>query len=129
MAAGSISITKSATRTIKKLIMDWLSDASGDVNGVLSGVISGEILRATFIPDGGGTAPTNLYDVTLEDEDGIDLVGGKGANLSNTVTTSIAPLIGDGTTTNRPVAVDGTLELKVSNAGNAKGGIVSVYFR
>ena len=127
--AGSIAIIQSGSRTVKKLELDWLCDASGNVNGVDTEAISGEILRVTFTPDGGGTAPTNLYDVTLDDEDGIDVLNGKGANLSNTTTTSIAPLYGDGTTTNRPVAVDGKLTLDVSNAGNAKGGIVAVYYR
>ncbi len=127
--AGSIAITKSATRTVAKITLDWLSDSSGDVSGVFAEGVSGEILRVTFIPDGRGTAPTNLYDVTLEDEDGIDVLQTLGANLSSTVTTSIVPFIGDGTVTDKPVAVDGKLELKVSNAGNAKGGIVQLYLR
>ena len=125
--AGTNVITQSP-RTVRKLILDWLSDASGDVNGTKVEV-SGEILRVTFKPDGGGTQPTALYDVTLDDDDGVDVLNGKGANLSNTATTTIAPMIGDGTTTDKIVAVDGRLELKVTNAGNAKGGIVSIYYR
>jgi len=49
--------------TFKKVEFDWLSDASGDVSGVLTKVLSGIIDRVTFVPDGGGTAPTTLYDI------------------------------------------------------------------
>ena len=122
--AGAIVFTHSKLRTIQKFTFDWLRDASGDVNGVLSIPLSGIIHRVTIVPDGGGTAPTALYDVVLNDVEGVDILNGKGANLSATVTTSVSPAFTGGN-----LAFDDQLDLVVSNAGNAKGGLVIIYFQ
>ncbi len=124
--AGSIVFTYSDQKqNIKKVEFDWLSDAStGAVSGVLTKVLSGIIDRVTFVPDGGGTAPTALYDVVLNDTEGFDVLNGKGANLSATVTTSVSPAFTGGN-----LSVEGVLDLVVSNAGNAKGGKVFIYVR
>lgn len=130
--AGTLDMLYSETRTVKKVAFDWLSDASGDVNGTHTKYLSGEILRIVFIPDSGGTQPTDLYDVTLEDDSGMDVLAGQGANLSNANTTNVEPGVPfkDGTTTSvSKMVIDDLLELKVSNAGNAKGGQVIVYVR
>jgi len=130
--AGTLSLSYSETRTVKKVTFDWLSDASGNVSGTHTKHLSGEILRVVFIPDSGGTQPTDLYDVTLEDDSGMDVLAGQGANLSNASTTNVTPGVPfkDGATTSvSKMVVDDLLELKVSNAGNAKGGQVILYIR
>lgn len=113
--AGSITFSYSADRhgTVQVVTFDWTCTAGGAVSGVLSAPVNGVINRAVTVPDGGGTQPADLYDVTLKDEWGFDLLGGSGANRSQTATEEIVP-------TSRAVA--GTLELTVANAGNAKGG-------
>jgi len=127
--AGSVSITYSETRTVKKVTLDWTSDASGDAT-VDTKALSGQILRVCFIPDSGGTQPTDLYDVVLNDADGIDVLEGLGANLSNSTSTDVVPVVTNGTDGNmQPVAVDGVLSLAVSNAGDSKGGKVILYIR
>jgi len=129
-AAGSVTLTYGETRpTVRTVTLAWTSDAAGAVNGTLTKMVSGEVLRVVYVPGSGGTQPTDLYDLTLEDANGVDVLAGKGANLSNVNKTQICPLIGDGTTTNQRNAVDGTLELKVTNAGNAKTGTVVVYLK
>ena len=118
--AGTLVITDQNHRTVQKILLDWLSDSSGDVNGTKTATVSGIVYRVAFIPDGGGTQPTDLYDVTLEDADGVDVLAGNGDNLSNVNKTQHI---------DAGRAIDGTLELKVSNAGNAKGGKVGLYVR
>ena len=118
--AGTLTITDQSHRTVQKLLLDWLSDSSGDVSGTLTATVSGILYRVAFIPDGGGTQPTDLYDVTLEDPDGVDVLAGNGDNLSNVNKTQHI---------DAGRAVDGTLELKVSNAGNGKAGLVALYVR
>ena len=118
--AGTLVITDQTHRTVRKILLDWLSDSSGDVNGTLTATVSGILYRVAFVPDGGGTQPTDLYDITLDDADGVDVLAANGANLSNA---SSSQHIDAGR------AVDGKLELKVSNAGNAKGGLVALYIR
>lgn len=126
---GSITASECRSRTVRSVSLAWVSSAAGAVSGIQSPQISGEILRVVFAPGAGGVQPTNLYDVTLLDQDGFDVLAGLGANRSNANKEQVTPLTGDGTTTNQRIAVDGTLELQVANAGNAKEGSVTVYFR
>lgn len=128
LAAGSITVTRSDGETIRHVRLVWTSDAAGAVSGTTVHA-SGEIVRVVFVPGAGGVQPTDLYDATIEDADGLDVLAGKGANLSNANKSQIVPLVGDGTTTAERVAVSGTLELKVAAAGNAKSGTVVVYLR
>jgi len=130
--ASSISFSYQKHRYIKQTIFDWLSDAAGAVSGILSDPVNGEIEKVVFVPDGGGTQPSDLYDVTLLDEDGFDVLAGQGANLSNVNKSQVCPGIPlkDGATTSvKKGIVNGTLQLVVTNAGNAKGGIVYLYTR
>lgn len=127
--AGSITETISKTRTMRSIAWDWTCDASGNVSGIPSTHISGVIERAVFAPGAGGAQPTDAYDVTLLDDDGLDVLAGRGTNLSNATKSHSTPLIGDGTTTDQKVAIDGQLNLVVANAGNAKQGRVKLYYR
>lgn len=127
--AGSFTETLQQHSTVRALRLAWTCDASGAVNGTrTTAFVSGEILRVVFVPGTGGAQPTNLYDVTLEDTDGVDVLDGCGANRSNAAAVSTAPEIGAAATGQR-TAVSSTLELKVSNAGNAKQGTVVLYHR
>lgn len=117
---------------VVKHTFPWVSDGSGNAV-VASGLpVSGEIQRVVFIPSSGGTAPTALYDVTLTDSDGVDVLAGQGANLAASGNTHVCPGVPlkDGTTTSVvPVVVDSILTLNVTNAGAAKAGTVVVYVR
>lgn len=115
--------------------IDWLSSSGGAVAAALNDV-SGEIVRVTFVPDAGGTQPTNAYDVTLTDAEGIDVLAGKGGNLSNAAASSVVPLILDAVGTpadtyavGHRFFVAGKLTLAIANAGNAKGGRILLYLR
>jgi hypothetical protein len=118
--------------SVRTYTLDWLSHTDGTVDLDTDGAIVGEILRVTFVPNGGGTAPSNAYDVLLKDAHGIDVLGGQGANLSSSAASSLCPGVPlkDGATTSVvPVAVAGVLNLEVANAGSGKGGLVVIYVR
>lgn len=115
---------------------DWTSDASGDVSGVGAinitridkpGGMINTIVGAQFVPDTGGTAPTDLYDATLINSDGVDVLQGVGADLPQSVT-SISnyrtPLTTDG---GYVLLMGDTLTPVVANAGNAKGGTIYLF--
>lgn len=117
---------------VRACVLAWTSHTDGTVTLPAAVPLVGELLRAVFVPGAGGVQPTNLYDVTLEDAHGIDLLAGQGANLSNTAASHVCPGVPlrDGTTTStRPVAVAGPLTLKVTNAGDSKQGQVILYVR
>jgi hypothetical protein len=118
MAASDITHWKFGT--VKRLSWDWLSGASGEAYSQATATrINGIIDRVEFVPDGGDTAPTTLYDVVLNSANGIDVLEGAGADLSATVASSNSDL---------SIGVNDILTLVVSNAGNANGGIVTVYY-
>jgi hypothetical protein len=115
-----------------RFALSWTSNASGDVSGTPTPVIVGTICKIEFVPAAGGSAPTTLYDVTLLDAAGVDVLAGQGANLSATVASSVIPGVPfkDGTTTSTgPCVVAEALNLVVANAGNAKSGQVIIYVR
>lgn len=128
-AVGAIVETISKTRTMRSIALDWTCSAGGAVSGIPSSALSGVIERVAFVPGAGGVEPSDDYDVTLLDEDGLDVLAGKGGNLAQATASQAVPLIGDGTTTNQKVAIDGQLTLTVANAGNAKQGRVKLYYR
>lgn len=123
--AGSISVTTTIDKNLRKYSCDWTSDAAGAVSGIDVPVMGGQLVQVVFTPDGGGTAPTDLYDVTLTlSGGGTDLLGGAGANASSTLQVAIGADVA-----NLPTWVpSGNLRPVVANAGNAKGGVIDLYF-
>lgn len=122
MAVGTITPSISASRDgvpTQNISLYWVSDGSGNVSGTYTPGVSGIISRVTFVPAGGADVPSNLYDVTLLDEWGVDLLAGAGANRSDVTTNVITPTFGT-------AAVAGEVQLVVANAGAANAGTVII---
>jgi hypothetical protein len=124
-AAGSVTTTAISVGSsgTTRYALAWVSSAGGAVSGNALGVRAGYIYQVQFVPDGGGTQPTDLYDVLLNDPRSVDLLISAGANLSQTTSklVQIVPAIYyDGV---------GDLDLVISNAGASKGGTVYVWVR
>lgn len=126
--AGSIAVTSADLGGgYTRHSVAWVSDAAGAVSGNTVPLPRGHIHRVTFVPDAGGTQPTNLYDATLPDEYGVDLLNGTGANLSNAAAAHFVPLMGNGTTLNQRLwHGGGAVTPTIAAAGNAKGGTLHI---
>ena len=126
--AGSITTTTSDLGGgYTKYSIAWVCSAGGVVSENAVAVKRGHIHQAKFIPDGGGTQPTDLYDLTLVDaiSGGVDHLTGIGANLSNATRKIGVPQVGDGTTAYQRVFHEGgDLYPTIAAAGNAKGGTI-----
>ena len=122
MADQIVTITQdSVFYQIQKISWDWLSASDGTVSSAAFGAYMGKIVKAILASDSGGTAPTNLYDVTIEDEDGYDVLSGEGADVTSAATVYLVD-------PNKCLWVrSNSLTLKVANAGDAKGGVVTLY--
>lgn len=117
--AGSIVVTASDLgRGVTKYAVAWTSDASGVVSANSFDMKSGRLLQSKFAP--GTPAPTDLYDVTLLDASGADVLIGVGADRSATVANFSAP-------TNPVVIEGGAFTPVLANAGNAKQGTLTLY--
>lgn len=102
--------------------LEWVSAADGTLSAAVT-AIQGTIERIVFLPASDtGETPFNLYDVTLIDRDGIDVLGGKGANLSNTAASSV--LVTDATPV-LPIATIGPLTLNITHADSGGAGVHS----
>lgn len=122
MAAGAVVTTaQDCPRAIRRIDFAWTSDGSGDVDVELE-LPAGFIIQAQVRPTGGATAPTDLYDLTLVDEHGADVLAAAGSNLSATLAEFVS-------FTYPGHYFDGVapLSLVVANAGNQKAGALTLW--
>lgn len=121
--AGSCTVTYGEARPgVKSITWDWVSDASGNVSGTDTRAVSGEALRWVTKPSA-SVAPTDNYDIVVNDADGADVAAGVLANRDTANTENAFPAAGTFH------AFAGPLSLVVSNAGNAKAGTLTMYYR
>ena len=121
MADQVVTITQDSVEyPLQKIQWDWLSATGGAVSSAASGWYCGKIVKVSLASDAAPTAPTNGYDVTIEDGDGLDVLSGNGANVTAAATVYI----------NDPTKMlwvrSNVLTLKVASAGDAKGGVVTM---
>ena len=124
MADQVVTITQdSITYPIQKISWDWLCTDLGVVESTASGWYCGKIVRAILASDAAPTAPTTGYDVTIEDEDGYDILSGEGADVTSAATVYLVD-------PDKCLWVrSNSLTLKVANAGAEKGGVVTLYIQ
>lgn len=123
VAVGTVTITEETFGSVKKITFAWTSDASGNVSGTLTTKsYNGALERLVTVPAGGGSAPTNLYDITMLDQDSTDVLMAAGADRSSANTEQVQR-------TSLGVVANDKLELRIANAGNAKSGTVYLYLR
>jgi hypothetical protein len=129
--AGTVTQTGSLYKKgndgkFSKVVFNWTSDASGNADVVTDHKFSGQLVTAQHAPRSGGSAPTDLYEVTVLNSDGIDILVGTGANIPVT-TGKTSQAVSSGLPL--PTIVESTLSLNVSNAGNAKTGTTILIFK
>lgn len=121
---GTCTVTNHISGSVKKIKFAWTSDASGDVEKAVTRTING--IALALVTDPGATAPTDNYDITIEDEDSIDILNGNGSDRDTSNTEQVAVDLDTGQ--GRPVAAT-SYTFKVANAGNAKVGTAWLYYR
>ena len=99
----------------------FTTDADGNASEE-SATVNGQINRIVTNPDNTDT-PTAGWDLTIEDEDGVDMLCGNGANRD-----------ADGSKASEQafpcphnLAVTSKLTFTVANGGNTKKGVVKLY--
>ena len=127
VAAGALDSTgliKKATWTFTSATGGAIPADTAKVNG-----FDGQIIRASIVPDG-VEVPSDGYDIFLYDEDGVDTLHGLGTGLTGATTYDVVPVLTDGTAGNMaPVAVNGSLDLVIADAGDEKEATVVIYLR
>lgn len=113
---------KSDHMVVKRLV--WAADGSGDVNGSSNCDVAVNGYIYMVVTDPAADAPTDNYDIVLNDSDGVDVMGGKLADRDTANTEQVVPVIG-GVTMSR--FVDGNVSVVVSNAGANNDGEIIIY--
>ncbi len=121
---------------IRKILVSWTSD---DTTGAVSGTtrkIVGQLIKG--VTDPGSAAPTANYDITITDEEGVDVLAAciAAGRLDNrhTSTSEQAYFFVENVNTAplamaaHPVVCD-ALTIAVANAGNSKTGQLVLYYR
>ena len=112
---------------IKVLRIEWTADEDDgsvpDTTIDVTGIQGWSIFALITTP--GTTAPTDNYDIVLEDEDEIDLLGGAASNRDNATTERVSPLFGANNPV--PVPVTESMVFKLTgNSVNSASGLVKV---
>ena len=122
--AGTVVPTYTTAGSVKVYKWAWTSHASnGNVELAVARGIDGALM--SLCTDPGATAPTDNYDVTIEDPDGIDILNSKGLDRDTTAT-EWAGVVADAIP--RHVNIP-NFTLKVDNAGNSKVGTIYLSVR
>ena len=117
--AGVVTVTESRVGSMKEIVFNWTSSAGGAADGATTFPYSGKLELLTTIPTDG---PTDNYDLTLLDSDGVDVLAGAGANRATATTQQVLG-------SSLGAVGNSLLSLHVTNAGDTKSGKVLVHLR
>lgn len=120
--AMSCTITEETQSHVKKVKFDWISAADGTASGTTDGVYTGEIIRLVTVPAADTSAPTDSYDVAVNDEDGNDVLMGAGADRD---TLNTEQVLGS----SLGCVANDQLTLSIANAGDTKAGTAILYIK
>ena len=128
---GKIDTPYAGTHGLVKVEIDWVADdADGSVpDGVFDATDTIDILGRYCIlgiTNPGTTAPTDNYDITVEDEYGCDIFGGQLLNRDSALSEQALPNVG-GAYGGRPCAGILTFKLSGNSVNDATGKCV-LYF-
>ena len=122
MAGSSMTFTEIVFGSVKKIKCVWLSDdGTGDVSGTTTNFYDGRILGACTVPDG-VAPPDDNYNITVEDEDGVDIALGALLLRDTAITEFVAEALMAG-------VAHSALTVNITDAGNANAGVLYLYIR
>lgn len=125
--AGSTTVTHYTQGHVRKLQIDFVADAAdGSIPDTVLPVIEGRLFELTTNP--GAVAPTDNYDITMTDAEGIDRLQGVGANR-DTANTEVAIVVYSGSTIHPVVSRADVLTLSLANnlVHSATGRVILLY--
>lgn len=123
MAAQAVVVQEfNGFQNLKKIKWAWTCTNAGVVTGVTTvNKFTGVLERLVTVPDA-VSAPTDNYDVAINDSDGLDVLMGAGVNRDTANTEQVlASSLG--------CCLDSKLTLEITNAGNATKGVVYLYIK
>lgn len=122
--AGKLKYSKN----VSVLTYSWTADASAATVPATASTIPIDGYVFMVVTNPGATAPTTLYDITLTDSDGVDIMGGELADRHTSNSEQAFPLMSGSTDFFGGRFVAGVLTLNVTNNSvNSATGTVVIY--
>ena len=122
LAAGTVTqkLDQYPSANMRVMTFTWVGDAA---NGTVPSTATTAAITSDLLgwyvyaieTNPGSVAPTTLYDVVVNDAEGLDIAGGLLANRSATATEKITPRLDSTYSIFGGVLVDGALTLVISN--------------
>ena len=125
--AGSTTLSHFTQGHIRRIVVDFIADAAdGSVPDTVLPSIEGRLYELTTNP--GAVAPTDNYDLTVTDAEGVDRLQGVGANRDTANTETAVPVYA-GSTIHPVVSRSDVLTLKLANNAvhSATGRVILIY--
>lgn len=116
--AAVVSVTEACFEGMAKIQWTVTTHTDGAASLVTSRSYYGAVMSVVTNP--GATAPTDNWDATITDVDGYDVLQGVGADRDTTNTETAGPTVS-------PSPVFGPLTLNITNGGNTKDLVVTLY--
>lgn len=115
LGAGTLSETTPAkTGRITIYDMTVTTGTDGTASVATTHSIGAPLLQVLLMPGSDANEPNDLFDVTIDDTYGRDLLAGEGADLDNSLNKAVVPRINE-----EMVVAAGILTVDVNNAGSA----------
>lgn len=125
--AGTVTIAHEQRAPVRVIRLTVVADAEdASVPDTELPAFSGKLIALETDP--GATAPTDNYDITVENANGHDVLEGVGANRDTTNSERVG-VVFSGTSLHPPVAADDVLTFKLANnAVNSAQIEVALYY-
>ena len=114
--AGTVTVTEENIGKIDKVTFTWASSTAGAASGTTTQIYAGRVKQVLIYA--ADTAPTDLYDVQVLDGASKDMLFGRGANC---------PVADEVVVEDGGFVTSDALSLSVTNAGDTKHGVVTVF--
>ena len=123
MAGSAMVFTEVTHGTVKKIKAAWTSDSvTGAVSGTTTNSYDGRIMGATTVPGLAGAQPDDNYNITVSDNDSVDIALGALLLRDETNTEYVAEASMAG-------VAHSQLTIAVTAAGNSNTGTLYLYIR
>jgi len=124
--SGTTTIIEETYSSMRKITFEWRADSDGNVDTTSAEFHSAIVWRIVFHPDTGASKPSDNYDVSIFDNDTIDICNRGGFNLPDDIDVQLAP----GTISEVEMGITNSpLRLVIADAGSLNAGKVIVYLR
>lgn len=123
---GTVTFAVDRRAPIRKIVATCTADASAATfPDTALPKFSGHLLSLKTNP--GTPGPTNVYDLVVDDDDGLDILQGVGADLL-IATSEDSAIVRSGTEIHPPVSLGDTLTQKITNNAVNSAVVVITYY-